>query len=105
MLLVGSGNSMRYGAETRLTVKELMDRAIGFYGPTGRCGLTITEQGPYRIVFAGGGGYVIATAHRAPSGSRIELEVREFDSEARKFLAMLPRPGGWLGRLFGQRRS
>ena len=95
---------MRYGAETRLTVKELRDRSIAFYGPEGRCGLTITEQGPYRIVFAGGGGYVIATAHRAPSGSRIELEVREFDSEAREFLATLPGPEGWLRRALGRKR-
>jgi hypothetical protein len=96
---------MRYGADSKLTVKQVMDRAIAFFGPNGRCGLTITEQGPFRIVFAGGGGYVIATAQRAPSGSHIELEVWEFDNEAREFLESLPSGDGWLSRVLGRGRG
>ncbi len=93
---------MRYSAETRLTVKDAMERAIAFFGPNGRCGLAITEQGPFRIVFAGGGGYVIVTTQRSPSGSRLELEVWEFDTEARDFLGTLPGPRGWFSRLLGR---
>jgi hypothetical protein len=97
---------MRYGAETRLTVNEVMRRATDYFGPNGSVGLAITEQGDYRIVFAGGGGYVIAEARRAPSGSRIELEVREFDREAQTFLGTLPGPnGGWLQQLLGRLRG
>jgi len=94
---------MRYGAETRFTVKEVMERAVGYFGPGGPGGLAITERGPYRIVFAGGGGYVIATAQRAPSGSKIELEVQEFDREAEAFLGTLPGPEGWLKQMLGRR--
>ena len=94
---------MHYSAETRLTVGEVMERAVEYFGQDGSSGLTITERGPYRIVFAGGGGYVIATAQRAPSGSRIDLEVHEFDREAQAFLGMLPKPEGWLRHTFGRR--
>ena len=94
---------MRYGADTRLTVREAMQRAIGYFGPEGRCGLEITEQGPFRVVCAGGGGYVVVTAQRAPSGSHVELEVWEFDTEARDFLATLPGPSGWLRRALGRK--
>ncbi len=93
---------MRYSAESSLTVKEMMARAMEYFGPNGACGLTVTEEGLYRTVFAGGGGYVIASAHRAPSGSHIELEVREFDDEARTFITKLPRSGGWRKRLLGR---
>lgn len=97
---------MRYGAETRLTVHELMQRAVDYFGPSGTAGLAITEQSAYRIVFAGGGGYVIAEARRAPSGSRIELEVQEFDREAQSFLGTLPAPGGgWLQNVLGRKRG
>lgn len=97
---------MRYSAETRLTVSQLMQRAIDYFGPNGSAGLTITEQGEYRIVFAGGGGYVIAEARRAPAGSRIELEVQEFDREAQTFLGTLPGPDrGWLRDLLGRWRG
>lgn len=94
---------MRYGADSGMTVNTVMDRAAGFFGPDGRCGLVITEQGPFRIVFAGGGGYVIASAHRAPSGSHIELEVWEFDTEARDFISSLPGPQSWLSRMLGRK--
>ena len=93
---------MRYTAETGLNVKEVMARAMAYFGLKGPCGLAVTEEGLYRTVFAGGGGYVIATAHRAPSGSHIELEVREFDAEARTFITKLPRSGGWRRRLLGR---
>lgn len=97
---------MRYNAETGLTVHEVMQRAVDYFGPTGTAGLTITEQGDYRIVFAGGGGYVVAEARRAPSGSRIELEVQEFDREAQAFLGTLPQPdGSWLQNLIGRLRG
>ena len=93
---------MRYSAETGLNVKEVMVRAMEYFGPKGPCGLAVTEEGLYRTVFAGGGSYVIASAHRAPSGSHIELEVREFDSEARTFITNLPRAGVWWKRLLGR---
>ncbi len=94
---------MRYRAESRLNVREVMSRATGYFGPNGKCGLAVTEEGLYRTVFAGGGGYVIATAHRAPTGSEIELEVWEFDVEARAFIARLPGPESWLRRALGRR--
>jgi hypothetical protein len=96
---------VRYTADTRLTTKQVMEHAVGYFGPDGRTGLAITERGAYRIVFAGGGGYVIATTHRTPSGSRIELEVQEFDQEAQAFLGTLPGPEGWLRHTFGRSRD
>lgn len=93
-----AGGQVRYGADTRLSVREVMKRALAYFGPEGRCKLPITEQGPFRVVFAGGGGYVIASVHRAPSGSHIELEVWQFDAEARDFLGTLPGPESWLRR-------
>jgi len=96
---------MRYAAETRLTAKEVMERAVDYFGPFGPGGLAITERGQYRIVFAGGGGYVIATAQRAPSGSRIEFEVQEFDREAEAFLGTLPGTESWLKQMLGRRRG
>jgi|ThiBio_1000_plan_1041568.scaffolds.fasta_scaffold72261_1 hypothetical protein len=97
---------MRYSAETRLTVHEVMQRAVDYFGPSGTAGLAVTEQSDYRIVFAGGGGYIIAEARRMPSGSRIELEVQEFDREAQSFLGTLPGAGGgWLQNLLDRLRG
>ncbi len=80
------GGEMTHSAKTRLTVKEAMRRAVEYFGPQGRCRLNVTERGDYRIVFAGDGGYVIVSAHRAPRGSHLELEVWGFDKEAEEFL-------------------
>lgn len=91
---------VRYSVDTRLTVKEAMAQARGYFGPNGRVGLAVTQRGLYRTVFAGGGGYVVATAHRSPMGSRIELEVWQFDMEARAFLATLPGPRSRLSRFW-----
>ncbi len=80
---------MTHSADTRLTVKEAMRRAVEFFGPHGRCRLNVTERGDYRTVFAGDGGYVIVSAYRAPHGSHMELDVWGFDKQAEEFLEMV----------------
>lgn len=89
---------MRYSVETRLRPGQVYARAREFFGPGGRVGLQLTENTPNRLSFVGGGGYVIISAHRAWERTAVNLEVWQFDAEAREFLASLPGPAGALRR-------
>jgi hypothetical protein len=93
---------MRYGAETKLRVGQVFDLARAHFGPQGRAGLAITEESPDRLVFAGGGGYVILGARRGGDRTRVELEVQEWDNEAQQFLADLPGARGPLAQFLGR---
>jgi hypothetical protein len=74
----------------------MMRYAVESFGPKSSVGLDITEQGEYRIVFAGGSGYIIAQAHRIPGGSRIDLDVQDYYQDAQAFIDSLSGPGGGL---------
>jgi|ERR671927_1394566 hypothetical protein len=94
---------MRYGADTGLTPGKVYARAREYFGAEGPVGLELTERGPMREVFTGGGGYVIVRAWRA-GATHVELEVWQFDGEAEQFLRSLPGPRNWLQRNWGRWR-
>ncbi len=96
---------MRYEAQTSLSPRQVYARARDYFGPAGPVGLAVTEDGPRRLVFAGGGGYVIVEAARSLDRTRVALEAWEFDREAREFLGSLPRPSGPFRSLWRRLRT
>lgn len=95
---------MRYTVETSLRPGQVYARARDYFGPEGPVGLTQTERALNRHTFAGGGGFVVVSAHPGTRGTRVVLEAWQFDREAQQFIAGLPAPGAWLERLRGALR-
>lgn len=85
---------MRYRVETRLRPGEVFARAQDTFGPAGKLGLDLTQRGVNHRVYTGGGGYVTLSARPLFNHTRVDLEVWQFDAEARAFVASLPGPAG-----------
>lgn len=97
---------MRYRVETRLRPGEVFARAEEYFGPSGRLGLELTQRGINHRVFTGGGGYVTLSVRPVFNHTRVDLEVWQFDGEARAFIDALPSPAGPLRSLWsGWRRG
>lgn len=64
------------------------ERAIKYFGRHG-LGLEQTDAGPECVTFAGGGGHVAVTSRPKNGKTEVELETREWDFQARDFLAQL----------------
>ena len=75
--------------KTKKKRDELLKKAKLFFGPEGE-GLTISSEGNCCITFDGGGGFVTVTITEEESGhTRVEIESREWDYQAKKFLETL----------------
>ena len=69
--------------------ENLIRKAKSFFG-SGGIGLDISSEGNCCITFTGGGGYVTVTVKEDQAEkSRIEVETREWDYQAKKFLEIL----------------
>jgi hypothetical protein len=81
---------IRVGKDTKLTSKEVVARAVAFFGPDG-LGLEVEESAPCCARFVGGGGYVSlqTTSEEEPSGVEVTVEGREWDSQVKQFLEKL----------------
>ncbi|HUY99026.1 MAG TPA: hypothetical protein VMU89_01655 [Thermomicrobiaceae bacterium] len=90
---------MRYRIETRLRPGEVFARAQEYFGSSGKLGLELTQRGVNHRVFTGGGGYVTLSARPVFNHTRVDLEVWQFDTEARGFTDSLPGPAGPLRAL------
>lgn len=91
---------MRYTVDTRLRPGKVLGKARDYFGPHGKLGLELTEPSVNRLTFQGGSGFVALTVFRVWNGTRLVMEVWQFDTEARAFLDSLPPPGGTLSRLW-----
>ena len=75
--------------KTKKKQNELMKKAKSFFGPGGE-GLAISSESDCCIAFTGGGGHVTVTVSEEDSDhTRIEVESREWDFQAKKFLESL----------------
>jgi hypothetical protein len=72
-------------AMSKLTPEEAIKRAVKFFGPGGY-GLKIKEEASTYAEFEGGGGGVAVNASAQGKGSRVEIESREWDYQAKEFL-------------------
>ena len=78
---------MRYGAESRLSVDELLGRARSFFGPGGELGLTETPGiNRQEIQFVAPDGGVSVSAQRDGSRTEITILSREYDHWVERFL-------------------
>jgi hypothetical protein len=82
----------RYGKETTLPPRRVLQLARAFFGPSGEVGLDLAKDALSEIGFAGGGGGVEVSARPRPSDPNITdvtILSREFDYYAERFLGIL----------------
>jgi len=76
---------MRYGADTKLSTSEVLDKAEKYFGPEG-LGLGVTSRDDCCVSLAGGGGHVTVTVTEGEKTS-LDVETKEWDYQVKKFLA------------------
>jgi hypothetical protein len=65
-----------------------LEKALQFFGPD-EVGLEVKEQGEDFACFEGGGGHVFVQACQKGPGSEVDLETREWDYQAKKFMGKI----------------
>jgi hypothetical protein len=94
---------MRYQVSTSLTLPDVLERAIAYFGPGGQ-GLILTSQSDQSLMFQGGGGHVAITVQ--PGAETIlELETREWDYAVQQFMAQISGRRRWWHRLLRRKRQ
>lgn len=76
---------IRISKKSRLAVDEVLAKASRYFGKAGE-GLEETERGSCCISFAGAGGYVTVTVAEENNQREVDVESREFEYQARRFL-------------------
>lgn len=79
---------IKIAKQTRLGVEEIIDRASRFFGKSGE-GLEEKESNPCCITFEGGGGYVSISVIDEERQRMVDIETREFEFQAKRFLGTL----------------
>ncbi|MBT8366718.1 MAG: hypothetical protein KJP23_18665 [Deltaproteobacteria bacterium] len=79
---------LKIAKQTRLVPEEIIDRASKFFGKGGE-GLEETERNPCCISFEGVGGYVFISIDDEEKHRMVDIETREFEYQAKQFLATL----------------
>ena len=79
---------LKIAKQTGLAPEEIMDRASAFFGKGGE-GLEEKERNPCCISFEGGGGYVSISINDDLKHRTVDVETREFEYQAKKFLGKL----------------
>ncbi|HYB21213.1 MAG TPA: hypothetical protein VEH09_09795 [Thermodesulfobacteriota bacterium] len=73
---------------TKESPEEVIHRLKKYFGKGGQ-GLELTEENPSCLNFTGGGGYVTATVCAEKGRTRITLVAKEWEHQAKEFLAGL----------------
>lgn len=84
---------MRYEVTTSMTPEEVIEYALGYFGP-GQTGLEVTSQTSQGVVFQGGGGYVAIQIQPA-ANTTVDIETREWDYPVQQFMSRLGRRRWW----------
>jgi hypothetical protein len=79
---------IRISKKTRLKTDEILENALRYFGKGGE-GLDETDRGPCCISFSGAGGYVTVTVYEKADQREVDIEAREFEYQAKKFLGSL----------------
>ena len=73
----------------KLTSKEAVDKAVEYFG-AGGLGMEMTERADCCVHFLGAGGHVRVTTSEQPDGKiEVEVESKEWDYDAKKFLEQI----------------
>jgi hypothetical protein len=78
---------MRIEAKTRMAPKKVIDLARRYFG--GDLGMTEARSDPSMAVFVGGGGGTAVGAQQDDGTTTVEVLSREWDHQARQFMAKL----------------
>ena len=79
---------IRIAKHTRLATVDILKRATAFFGRGGE-ELSETERHPCCIYFEGVGGYVAVSVVDNAHHRTVDVESREFEYQARRFLEKL----------------
>ena len=79
---------LKIAKQTGLVPEEIIDRASKFFGKGGE-GLEEKERNPCCISFEGVGGYVSILIDDEEKHRMVDIETREFEYQAKKFLETL----------------
>jgi hypothetical protein len=79
---------IRVSKKTRLRPNEVVERASLFFGKGGE-ELKETERGDCCISFEGTGGYVTVSIVDEEKHRVVDVEAREFEFQAKRFVEML----------------
>jgi len=79
---------LRISKHTRLKPADVIDRASRFFGSGGE-GLDETQRTPCCISFEGAGGHVTVSVADEENRRSVDIETREFEYPAKKFLGKL----------------
>jgi hypothetical protein len=81
-------NSHLITRQTRLKPADIIDRASDYFGEGGEA-LEEKERNPCCISFEGGGGYVSISISDEEKHRMVDVETREFEYQAKRFLETL----------------
>ena len=76
---------IRISKQSRMNTSEILAKASRYFGKGGE-GLDETESGPCCISFSGAGGYVTVMVSEEKDERAVDVESREFDYPAKRFL-------------------
>ncbi len=79
---------IKISKESKLKPKEVIKRAVAFFGPKGY-GLELKEEDKCNAYFEGGGGGVRVSAATAKKGSSVDIESVEWDYQSKEFLGKI----------------
>ena len=79
---------IRIAKQTALKPKEIMVKAVEFFGKRGEQ-LDQKDRNPCCVYFEGGGGYVSISIVEESKLRTVDLETREFEYQAKRFLETL----------------
>jgi len=74
--------------ESKLKPEQIIKSAVNFFGAKG-LGLIVKEEDTCSVYLEGGGGGVRVKAAVSKKGSTVDLETREWESQAKDFLASI----------------
>ncbi len=87
--IVGKIQVLSLDVRSSLSEEELSDRLRKGFG-TGGLGLEVKAEGPGRLTFEGGGGYVCASFHGEGGRTRLNIVTHGWAVQVKKFFAELP---------------
>ena len=76
---------IRISKKSRMNPTEIIAKASRYFGKGGE-GLEETERGPCCVSFSGAGGYVTVTVVEENNQREVDVESREFEYQAKRFL-------------------
>jgi hypothetical protein len=76
---------IRISKKSRINRDEIIARASRYFGKGGE-GLDETERGPCCVSFSGAGGYVTVMVVEGTDQREVDIESREFEYQAKRFL-------------------